>query len=157
MKKIKGKIILVDDEAYEQDFLGRALNEKNWDIKIEYFNNVDDALEYLEINSDDIFLVISDMDMPKKSGLDFKKTLDSNAYLRQKTIPFIFVTNSLSNERVTEAYQYHIQGYFQKPMTSKEQTQMLEIIIKYWVTCIHPVKENLSINAYTRKNLMNEK
>ncbi|MBA3664123.1 MAG: hypothetical protein H0W61_07950 [Bacteroidetes bacterium] len=48
MKKVKGKIILVDDESYEEDFLKKALSKKDWNIEIEYISNVDDALEHLK-------------------------------------------------------------------------------------------------------------
>lgn len=146
MKRVKGKIILVDDEPYEEDFLNRALVVKDWNIKIEYFNNVDDALEHLRVNADEIFLIISDISMPKKNGLDFKKILEEDEYLRQKSIPFIFVSNSMSKKTVTDAYKSHVQGFFQKPMTPDEQSAMFEIIVKYWITCIHPNKDDLPDN-----------
>jgi DNA-binding NtrC family response regulator len=146
MKNVKGKIILIDDEAYEADFLERALKEKNWDITIEYFHNVDDAIEHLKMNPDEIFLIISDLEMPRKSGLDLKKIIDNDAYLSQKSIPFIFVSNVISREKVIEAYKLHAQGYFQKPMTPGEQAKMFEIIIRYWNACLHPTKEDLPKN-----------
>jgi DNA-binding NtrC family response regulator len=146
MKKVKGKIILVDDEAYEEDFLESALNQKGWNIDIEYFNNVDEALEHLKMNVDEVFLIISDMEMPKKNGMDFKRILNDDEYLSQKSIPFIFMSNSLSRDKVIEAYKYHVQGYFQKPMTANEQAEMFEIIVHYWITCKHPNKDDLPEN-----------
>ena len=146
MKGVEGKIILVDDESYEEDFLQRALNEKGWKIKIEYFSNVDDALEHLRMDPDEVFLIVSDMDMPKVNGMDFKKIIDGDEYLKQKSIPFIFVSNSISREKVIEAYRYHVQGYFQKPMTPEEQAEMFEIIVRYWITCLHPDKDDLPVN-----------
>lgn len=152
MKKVKGKIILVDDEAYEEDFLETALNKKNWNIKIEYINNVDDALEHLKMNADEVFLIISDIEMPKKSGMDFKRILNEDDYLSQKSIPFIFVSNSISADTVIEAYKYNVQGYFQKPMTPVEQSNMFEIIVQYWITCIHPNKDDLPLNPNLEEN-----
>ncbi|MGZ3882966.1 MAG: response regulator [Bacteroidia bacterium] len=146
MKKVKGKIILVDDEAYEADFLDAALSKNNWNIKIEFFNNVDEGLEHLKKNADEVFLIISDMDMPKKNGMDFKRILNEDRFLSQKSIPFIFVSNSFSRDTIIEAYKYHVQGYFQKPMTAGEQAAMFEIIIQYWITCIHPNKGDLPAN-----------
>jgi len=150
MKKVKGKIILVDDEGYEKEFLEIALKSKNWDIKLEYFNNVEDAMEHLKHNPDEIFLIISDIDMPKINGMDFKKMIDKDDYLKQKSIPFIFASNSISREKVIEAYQYHIQGYFQKPLTPSEQAEMLETIIQYWIACIHPGKDDLPLNPFDK-------
>jgi DNA-binding NtrC family response regulator len=146
MKNVKGKIILVDDEDYEKDFLARALRVSDWKIQIEYFTNVDDALEHLRINADEVFLIISDIDMPGKNGMEFKKILEVDDYLSQKSIPFIFVSHSLSRKRVIEAYQYHVQGFFQKPMTPEGQSAMFEIIVQYWINCIHPNKDDLPEN-----------
>jgi DNA-binding NtrC family response regulator len=146
MKKVKGKIILIDDQDYEQRFLERALREKNWDITVKYLNCANDALEYLKMNADEIFLIISDWEMPKKSGIELKKTIDDDEYLCQRAIPFIFVCNSVSREKVVEAYKLHAQGYFQKPMMPEEQAKMYEIIIKYWNACLCPTKADLPEN-----------
>jgi DNA-binding NtrC family response regulator len=153
MKQVKGKIILVDDERYEEDFLERALNKNDWDIKIEYFNKVDPALEHLKINADEVFLIISDIQMPEKSGMDFKRILDEDDYLSQKSIPFIFITHSLSRDTVIEAYKYHVQGFFQKPMTPGEQALLFEIIVQYWINCIHPNKGDLPVNPNLSENM----
>jgi DNA-binding NtrC family response regulator len=147
MKQVKGKIILVDDEKYEKDFLERSLRKKDWDIKVEYFNNAEDTIKHLRENADEIFLIISDMDMPKMNGMELKKAIDRDEYLRQKTIPFIFATNSMDRDKMIEAYHYRVQGYFQKPMTPKDQAEMLEIIIQYWIACVHPEKDDIRTQA----------
>jgi response regulator RpfG family c-di-GMP phosphodiesterase len=148
MKNVKGKIILVDNEGYEKHFLEAALKNINWDIKVEYFNCVEKAITHLQENADEIFLIISDVDMPGINGIEFKKIIEQDDYLRQKAIPFIFTSNTIPREKVIEAYKYHVQGYFQKPMTPGGQAEMLETIIKYWVCCVHPNKEDLPVNPY---------
>jgi DNA-binding NtrC family response regulator len=148
VRKVKGKIILVDDEKYENDFLQRALEKRNWKIKIEYFSNVDEALEHLKKNADEIFLIISDMAMPRVNGMEFKRLIDQDPYLRQKAIPFIFACNAISRKDVIEAYKYNVQGYFQKPMMPAQQADMLETIIRYWMESIHPDKSDLPENPY---------
>ena len=69
MKKFKGKIILVDDEKYEKELLELALHEKKWDVKVEYFSRAEDTLDYLKKTKDEIFLLISDMNMPKMNEI----------------------------------------------------------------------------------------
>ena len=85
--------------------------------------------------------MISDMNMPKMSGLEFKKAIDSDELLRTKSIPFIFATSSSTKAEVSEAYDYRVQGYFPKPLSSEEQANMLDIIIKYWIISRHPNKD----------------
>lgn len=142
MKNVKGKIILVDDQEYEKVFLEDALYNKNWNIKVDYFPNAKDALDHLKKNAEEIFLIISDMNMPKMNGMEFKKAIDRDNYLRQKSIPFIFASSAPKRSDVLEAYQYRVQGFFKKPDTVEEQAKMLEKIIQYWISCIHPTKDD---------------
>jgi DNA-binding NtrC family response regulator len=145
-KTLLGKMLLVDDEPYEKNLLEEALGQKNWQVEIEYFSNVEDALVYLKKTDDDIFLLISDMNMPKINGLDFKKTIDKDYDTKQKSVPFIFVSNADNPEQVTEAFLYRVQGYFKKPLTVDLQAEMFDIIIRYWIISNHPHKENVKKN-----------
>jgi DNA-binding NtrC family response regulator len=137
---VVGKIILVDDEKYEKDLLMEALREKQWDVQVEYFNNGQDALQHMRTTKDELFLVISDMNMPGMSGLDLKKAIDEDKILREKSMPFIFVSGGGSNEQISEAYDYRVQGYFEKPKSVEEQAAVLDLIIKYWIVSKHPDK-----------------
>lgn len=137
---VTGKIILVDDEKYEKELLVSALHEKDWNVKVEYFNNGQDALEHMRTTKDELFLVISDMNMPTMSGLEFKKAIDEDKILREKSMPFIFVSGGASKEQVSEAYDYRVQGFFEKPKSVEEQAAVLDLIIKYWIVSRSPDK-----------------
>lgn len=141
MIKLKGKIILVDDEGYEKELLESALKKRGWESRVEYFNDAKAALEHLRQNKDEIFLIISDMNMPKMNGMDFKKSIDKDLGLRGTSIPFIFASTVSIKAEITEAFAYRVQGYFQKPNTTEEQADMLDIIIKYWIISSHPNKD----------------
>jgi CheY-like chemotaxis protein len=110
---------------------------------VDYFPNAKDALDHLKKNAEEIFLIISDMNMPKMNGMEFKKAIDRDNYLRQKSIPFIFASSAPNRTEVLEAYQYRVQGFFKKPDTAEEQAKMLEKIIQYWISCIHPTKDDI--------------
>ncbi|MEX0965854.1 MAG: response regulator [Bacteroidia bacterium] len=140
MKKVKGKLILVDDEDFEKELLIRSLQALEWDIAVEHFNNPEELLKYLKDTKETIFLIISDMDMPEMNGLELKKAIDQDEELKIKSIPFIFSSTSATKEEVFQAYQYGVQGYFEKPMRSEEMAEMLDRIIKYWIICRHPNK-----------------
>jgi CheY-like chemotaxis protein len=141
MKEVKGKIILIDDGSFEKVFLEESLDDKNWNIEVEYFSEAQLALDHLNENADDIFLIISDMNMPKMSGMEFKRKIDQDSFLRQKAIPFIFCSSKIDKQEVKTAYEYRVQGYFKKPETIEQQAEMLEKIVQYWKSCIHPNKK----------------
>lgn len=71
--------------------------------------------------------------------------MDRDEYLRQKSIPFIFASSAPNKSDVIEAYQYRVQGYFKKPTTIEKQAEMLEKIIQYWNSCLHPTKDDIQI------------
>ncbi|MFV5696282.1 hypothetical protein ACM55G_12705 [Flavobacterium sp. LB3P122] len=52
------------------------------DVKVEYFNNTENPLEYTKKTKDDLFLIISDMIMPKMTGLELKRAIDNDDILR---------------------------------------------------------------------------
>ncbi|WP_439484452.1 response regulator transcription factor [Cyclobacterium plantarum] len=87
MKKITGKILLVDDQPYEELLLKEALASIDQFAKVEYISNPKKALEYLKESCDKIFLIICDINMPEMNGLDFKKEIEKDDYLHEKSIP----------------------------------------------------------------------
>lgn len=155
MKKIPGRIILVDDEKYEKDLLILALHKKEWEVEVDYYISAEIAIEHLKkYDKEEIFLIISDMSMPGMSGLDFKKVIDNDGILCKKAIPFIFASTSASRAQVTEAFNYRVQGYFEKPETIDEQAEMLDTIIKYWILAKHPNKDDIHPTAENKETLI---
>lgn len=143
--KAKEKIILIDPENYEVDLLNTALTKLNINLEVIYFESSIEALHYLEKTTDSMFLIISEMHMPTIGGMVLKRSIDTNETLREKCIPFIFMTSTATVEEVSEAYHYRVQGYFKKPREMEETIKLLEDIIKYWQQCRHPSKEETMI------------
>ena len=139
MKKITGKILLVDDEPYEELLLENALASIDRFAKIEYISNPKKALIHLKENREEIFLIICDIDMPIMSGLEFKKEIEKDSYLREKSIPFVYISNNASDKMVRDAYELNVQGYFKKLESIDAQGELLNKIIKYWASCLHPI------------------
>jgi CheY-like chemotaxis protein len=138
MRKLNGKIILVDDEQVEKEVMENALLKLGWEKNLMHFTNPYDALDYLRATKDEIFIVISDMEMPIMTGLQLKRDIDSDRELKTRTIPFIFSSNSATKEQVYSAYDYGIQGYFKKPFNIDEMAKMMEIIVTYWQMSLNP-------------------
>ncbi|MFY9308702.1 MAG: response regulator [Bacteroidia bacterium] len=142
-KKLAGKIILVDDEKIEKELLEMALGDLGIRVELLYFHDAFEALEYLRNTSDDIFIIISDMNMPKMNGLDFKKAIDSDPNLRFKGVPFIFSSTAATKHQLEEAYDYRLQGYFLKPHDINSIAKQLELIINYWIISVRPDSDYL--------------
>jgi CheY-like chemotaxis protein len=103
-----------------------------------FFFDGEKALEY--INKDDIFpfLILSDINMPRLSGLELKKKIHTDAQLQIKCIPYLFFTTSASKQSVIDAYSMSVQGFFIKDTSVAELEKTIGIIIEYWQRCYSP-------------------
>lgn len=142
MKKLSGKIILVDDEPFEEDLLRKGLEKLHFKTELKVFRNAIDALHFLKKTDDEVFMIISDMNMPKMNGLDFKKAIDADDSLRQKSVPFIFSSTTATRAQLLEAYEYRLQGYFIKPADAFSMAKQMSLIIEYWVASVRPDNYN---------------
>jgi DNA-binding NtrC family response regulator len=138
MSKLKGQIILVDDEQYEEDFLKESLDLLEYDVTVKYFNSAVDGLDYIRQTNDDIFLIISDIHLMPMSGIELKKAIDEDPMLKFKAIPFVFATTVATKDTIELAYKHNVQGFFEKPAGLEKLSYMLSTIIKYWIINLHP-------------------
>lgn len=128
-----GAIVIVEDDEDDKELLEEVLREMKLPNKILFFNKALKAFEYLRSTIESPFLIISDVNLPGMSGLELKKQIDSEEYLRKKCIPFVFLSTSSNISCVKKAYEeMTIQGYFEKPLLIKELRNLLHCIIGYW-------------------------
>lgn len=134
-----GPIILVDDDAEDKEILQQVLLDLQVSNPLNWFCNCETAMQYLRTTSEQPFLIICDVNLPKQSGLEFKKELDADEGLRRKSIPFIFCSTSVNQDTVNSAYrQMTVQGFFQKCFSYDEFRENIRIILEYWGKCSHP-------------------
>jgi CheY-like chemotaxis protein len=138
----KSSILIVEDDKDDCELLTATLIAIG--IKNEFlcFQDPDEALIYLKTTKKDTFLIISDVNMPRMNGFDFKKKINEDSRLKKKMIPFVFLSTSASTYLINEAYTLSIQGYFQKPNDIRTMNNVVRSIIEYWNNCKHPTVIN---------------
>ena len=134
-----GPLILVEDDEDDKYLFEKALLENGLKNTLIWFNESNSSYHYLETTADQPFLIICDINLPGLGGLDFKRKIDENHNLRQKSIPFIFFSTSIDQAAINKAYtELTVQGFFQKPDSFSEFKKVLQLIHAYWKTCKHP-------------------
>ena len=133
-----GTIIIIEDDLEDQEILVEIFEKLNYPNKILYFSDGLSVLEYLETSNDKPFLIISDINLPKLSGIALKDKLHNNEQLRIRCIPYLFLTTSTSHRDVIDAYSKSIQGFFIKPLRFNELERIVQNIITYWKDCTAP-------------------
>jgi CheY-like chemotaxis protein len=133
-----GPIVIIEDDADDQELLGMVFNELNFPNPVKFFSDGKKAFDFLM--QDDIFpfLIISDINMPKLDGFELKGLVHTNNQLSQKCIPYLFFTTSANQQAVFDAYKMSVQGFFLKPTSYPELLNTIRVIIEYWQQCYSP-------------------
>ena len=76
--------------------------------------------------------------MPLLNGLELRAIINQNEQVRQKAIPFVFLTTTANPGTVRVAYDELVQGFYQKATTQARLKRQLGLIVEYWQTCLHP-------------------
>jgi len=134
-----GPIVIVEDDLDDQNILDEAIRESGTKNEIIFFSTGPSAFEFLKQTKSQPFLILSDINLPVQTGIEFKKRIDEDPELRQKSIPFIFFSTSVEKSAVTKAYtEMTVQGFFKKSNTYDELKSVIRLIMDYWKLCKHP-------------------
>ncbi|WP_221391215.1 response regulator [Dyadobacter sp. NIV53] len=137
---LKGPIILVEDDEDDQYLINKILEELQIPNTLRLHQNGLEALNYLKTTQEKPLLILCDVNMPVMNGLELRKEIEDNPYLKQKAIPFIFLSTSGDIGIVKEAYKGTIQGFYKKESNYSQYKNNVEVIIRYWQSCLHPNK-----------------
>jgi len=125
------KILVVDDEKGMRDFLGLVLKKEGYYVAV-----ASDGEEAIKILQKDIFdLVITDVKMPKLSGIDVLKAVKETS---SETL-MIIITAFASTETAIEALKEGAYDYITKPF----QIEEVKLIIRNALEKRHLRAENI--------------
>ena len=133
-----GPVIIIEDDADDQDFLTEVFQKLNYPNKIIFFNDPQKALDFLNRADTIPFLILSDINMPKLSGFELRNKLRVDAQLQLKCIPYLFLTTALNEQAVIDAYSASVQGFFVKQNSIEELEKTISAIMEYWLRCAAP-------------------
>jgi CheY-like chemotaxis protein len=134
-----GPLLIIEDDEDDVELFRDILKDFQLSNKVMFFLKADEALHFLRTSDESPFLIISDVNLPGMNGLDLKKQIDSDPYLRQKSIPFIFLSTSSNEAAVKKAFtEMVVQGYFEKPILVEDLQKMFHQVIEYWRASCHP-------------------
>src|SRR4051812_7963677 len=108
----RGPIVIIDNDLEDQELIKLALKSLLVTNKLIFYTDGAQALEFLLASTENPFLIISNVRMPRMDGMDLRRAINSNEQLKKKAIPFIFLSELADPDEVNEAYQLNVQGYF---------------------------------------------
>ena len=134
----KGQIIIIEDDMDDRDVLSMIFKDLNYPNELQFFEDGDTALEYLNDENVYPFLILSDINLPKLNGFELRKMVHTNEGLMEKCIPYLFLSTSVNKQAVTEAYKMSVQGFFLKPDNYEKIKYTIKTIMQYWLECYAP-------------------
>lgn len=136
---LAGPVVVIDDDHDDQELMQDAFIEIGFTNQLVFFDTPGHAIEYLKTTTDSPFVILSDVNLPQQNGIEFKREIDSTPYLREKSIPFIFLSTFVDKRVVEMAYhELTIQGFFRKSSNYEELKKIVNLIMEYWKICQHP-------------------
>jgi len=133
-----GPIVIIEDDIDDQEILSDIFKELDYNNKLIFFADSEQALEYLTDTDIEPFLVLSDINMPKLNGMELREKIHNNEDLRLKSIPYLFFSTSAEQKHVIDAYSRSIQGFFVKPNNIDKLKNVIVKIVEYWQECESP-------------------
>lgn len=133
-----GPILILEDDQDDREIYETIMDSLGVKNEIRFFEGGDDLLRYLQVTLEQPFIILSDINLPRMSGLELRRQIQADEFLRRKSIPFVFLTTVESKEVVDEVYELTVQGFFVKKNTIGEVEKQVRQILDYWRDCKHP-------------------
>jgi CheY-like chemotaxis protein len=137
--KLKSLTILhAEDDSNDVILLKRAVKKLGVEHRFLFVGNGEEAIQYLRAEGmyadREKFpfpnMLIIDLKMPKKGGLDILQWLDNHDDCG--VIPTIVLTSSAQPDDIKKSYQLSATAYFTKPTSLDEWSELFQAIFNYW-------------------------
>lgn len=129
-------ILMADDDPDDRLLLKEAFEENRLMNNLETVEDGEELLDFLHrrgryVNSEITpGLVLLDLNMPRKSGLEALKEIKADEKLRR--LPVVILTTSKAEEDIIRSYELGVNSFIVKPVTFDSLVEMVKDLDKYW-------------------------
>jgi len=127
-------VLLVEDDPDDVFFVKEAFKAAAPGMTIRVARDGEEAMSYLlgeDARADRLALVLLDLKLPRKSGLEVLEWCRSGG--RAETVPIIVLTSSQSDADIRRAYELGANSYLVKPIDAEAQRAMITALLAYWL------------------------
>ena len=142
--KEKPRILLVEDNPGDIRLTQEALKESKIEIHLDVVTDGEQAIDFLFKRNkfaDSIrpHIVLLDLNLPKKNGIEVLKEIKSNDSL--KKIPVIVLTTSDADHDISKAYSLHANCYILKPVDFDDFARVIKLVETFWFNTVQLASE----------------
>ncbi len=110
-------ILLIEDDIFVKDLYERTLKKRGYNVLVA--EDGEEGLALIEEKGTAIELVLLDIMMPKKNGIEVLQKLAAEKYLSR--IPVVLLTNLGQESIIKEAFKMGARGYMLKARLLPQQ------------------------------------
>jgi two-component system response regulator len=138
------EILLVEDNADDEELTMHALKKVNLVNHIDVVRDGAEALEYIfgtgayagRLIENGPRLIFLDLKLPKVDGLEVLQRLKADS--RTRMIPVVVLTSSREERDIVESYQLGVNSYIVKPVDFEQFMHSVGQVGLYWVLLNEP-------------------
>ena len=129
-------ILLADDDPDDRLLVKEAFEENYLLNPLEMVEDGEELMDYLYKRGKYAetavrpSLILLDLNMPRKSGIEALQEIKSDAFLRN--IPVIVLTTSKAEEDILRSYDLGVNSFVVKPVTFESLVELVRELGKYW-------------------------
>jgi CheY-like chemotaxis protein len=131
-----GPILLVEDNPDDVLLMQRAFRKLNLVNPLHVVQDGEEAVQYLSRGSANPALVLLDLKLPRRSGLEVLEWL--RAQPQYKRCPVVVLTSSREAPDVQAAYDLGANSYLIKPVEFQAFLDMVGTLNLYWLVLNQP-------------------
>ncbi|GAB4028068.1 response regulator [Spirosoma koreense] len=134
-------ILIADDDIDDRLFMDRALRQSGYSQVIQFVEDGEELMHYLrregrynEHNAPWPDLLILDLNMPRKNGLQALSEIKEDPILRR--LPVVVMTTSSDDEDVMKSYNLGVNSFVTKPFNFNRLVEMVGALKTYWLDTV---------------------
>lgn len=141
-------VLIIEDNPADVQLIREAFTDNMFQGNFSVYGDGESALEYLKkIEPENLHtrpdLVILDLNLPGKSGLEVLREIKSHPSL--KSIPVVVLTASSSDEHITQSYKLSANCFITKPIEYAEFVDVVKTVRDFWLNMVKLPTPSVSI------------
>ncbi|MDB4265161.1 response regulator [bacterium] len=124
------RVILVEDDEDHAHLITRSLRRSEVDCEVQRFADGVAVTEYLETAGTLPDVILLDLNLPKKGGLEVLGEIRGNARLGHLNV--VILSTSTTQVDRESAYEAGASSYLVKPVDFEKFQEMISATINYW-------------------------
>ncbi|MGF1933698.1 MULTISPECIES: response regulator [unclassified Nostoc] len=129
---------MADDDEDDGILVREALAQSQLPIELYIVSNGEELMDYLyhrgryanNSNSPHPDLILLDLNMPRKNGLEALKEIKTDPQLRR--IPVVVLSTSRREEDIYNTYNLGANSFIIKPVSFASLVEVIKTLVKYW-------------------------